>query len=454
MILLVLAGLASIPSSHAAETNSIVTDHEQYAKVYPTHVEYCAGTELAFVDGVAGGPGGHGFTYIEGLCKDNQPVFKNGRWMVYPRVKPCDGTEGYSGVGVSVNSDFKNVNFVVVPTYALFMNGNLGQGERVTQAVVDRAADDANRLNVFQNVRIKPELTLDPKTGKIDPKTGKPDPKTQTGFAYGSPGYMHMMAVNSIGTDYGTRMGRNLECVRLPFPKARLADVAARLNGINGGYYETGTVYNWDGLKNNCAHLASDLLEAAGVRHAIPKNLAALKQIFYIALPRDGVYTLITNGIMKSMEPWSTYRDLKEDKVNLDNGVTFLPTQVGVLAKKYSIFRDNKVFANFKKAAWLASAKYNIKLDTATFTNPAYSEIGPNFVAWANRYPKVRAIIPNVNMSWWMDKRRAGEALTKQFEYSESDFKAFLVKYDSYLSDRLTETQSRLKEFGPTYGTK
>ena len=118
MIALLLTGLAASASlsSAAPAPNSVAGDFELYAKLYPAHVEYCAGTKYQKREGANGGYGGHGFTYVNSLCKDES---KN-----YPQVKVCDGTEGYSGVGISVNSDFQNVNWVAVPTHSFFLNGN------------------------------------------------------------------------------------------------------------------------------------------------------------------------------------------------------------------------------------------------------------------------------------------------------------------------------------------
>ena len=363
MILTLMAGLLAVSSSYAA--NSVRSDYETYAKLYPSHLEYCAGTTLQFIGGVSGGSGGHGFTYVNGLCKDDSKA--------YPQVKPCDGTEGYPGVGISVNSDFQNVNWVAVPTHSLLIDGDLREGKAVTNATVERLADEATRLKVFEGVVIKPELTKD-SAGRA--------------MAIGSPDYLRAMAKNSLGTDYGTRLARNLECVRVPFEPSRLQAIADDLNALNNSYYQTGKTYEWSGPKNNCAHVASELIAKAGVRDAIPKQ-----SYIHAAIPRNGSYTLISIGYFGSIEHRDVYSHRKNRAEILD-GSPWLPTQVGALAVKYPAFSDNDVFQLSPKALWFIpkdltpSGILTFQRARAAFNDPQpeSSTIVGNLRAWEKKY--------------------------------------------------------------------
>lgn len=421
MLLTLFAGIASLSSAHALEPNSIVDDHALYSRLYPTHVEYCAGTELAFIGGVKGGPGGHGFTYVHGLCKD---MTKD-----YPQVKPCDGTEGHAGVGISVNSDFKNVNWVAVPTHSLVFNGDLRDKEKVTAANLERIADEAGNHRIFENVVLnKAELTRDA-NGRA--------------LAVGSPDYMRAMAKNSVGTDLGTRLARNLECVRLPIRESSLQKIADHLNALNDGYYLGKREYVWSGLKNNCAHVATEILAEAGIRDAIPKEGSNLKELFNLAMPRNGVYTLIQNGILRSVLPWDVY-GRADDRKSIESKDPFMPTQVGVLAKRYAAFKDNSVFKISTRAVWVPQKEGNVALDRAMFKVPEYSEIGPNLLLWE----KILLKQVNIVNAEWVPTLALKWKIQSLGVYGTKGYDAFEPHYARYVDAQLAAVQARLTALG------
>ena len=362
MILLLTALLTSVSGAAEIASNSILSDHDAYAKLFPVHAEYCAGTELTFIGGVQGGLGGHGFTYVEGLCKDMSKA--------YPQVKVCDEGDAYTGVGVSVNSDFDNVNWVAIPGYNFFLNGTVGEGQAVSKAVMDATADRANALHIFDNIFLnKPELT------RVNGVQTKP----------GTPEYLHAAAINSIGTDYATRFGRNLECVRVPFPRENLVRIAKVLNDLNNSYYptsRTGKHYKWDGVFNNCAHVASEILAAAGVRKAIPKEQSYLKQARNMAIPKNGVYTLIDNGIRNDESPWRVFQH-KAERVSILSSSPFLVHQPGVLALRYAAHSDNSVFKLDSKALWILQSRGNVYADRLIFGDVRYSNLRENLRMWS-----------------------------------------------------------------------
>ena len=56
------------------------------------------------------------------------------------------------GAGVSVGRWFRNVNWVAVPGYELFYEGNLKTGERLTQASFEATVRDAIAKGVYKGV--------------------------------------------------------------------------------------------------------------------------------------------------------------------------------------------------------------------------------------------------------------------------------------------------------------
>ncbi len=358
----VVVSLAFASSSVFAR-NTITSDYASYSRLYPTHVEYCAGTAFQFIGGVTGGVGGHGFTYVNGLCRDDSKP--------YPQVKICDGSEGYAGVGISVNSDFQNVNWVAIPNRALVLDGGIKNGERITTAVVDRLAEEAIRLRVFDGVVIKPELTLAPNGSALEP---------------GTPAYLEAVAKNSIGTDYGLRFARNLECVRVPFHRSRLQAIADRLNALNDSYFLTGKTYVWSGLTNNCAHVASDILENAGIRDAIPTD-----SYLNLAIPRNGVYTLVQKGFYGATSPRDVWVN-ESDRESIVSSEPSIVARVGVLANTYDGFAENDVFALSPKALWIIPSDWHYFLESrSAFSEPKreLSDLRENLKFWLVKYGKM-----------------------------------------------------------------
>src|SRR5690606_26181060 len=116
----------------------------------------------------------------------------------------------------------------------------------------------------------------------------------------------YTVAKNSIGTDYGVRFARSLECARLPIANHALTRIVNTLNPMNENLSEqfnkNGKTYEWDGLTNNCSHVASQILNAAGIRDTIPSQQSKVQSVFNIAIPRNGLYTLLQIGLFGSMK--------------------------------------------------------------------------------------------------------------------------------------------------------
>src|SRR5690606_36622628 len=94
-----------------------------------------------------------GLFYINGLCKDNSKD--------YPQVAPCDEIKekniAHQGVGISLDSDFKNITWVAIPGRELTFFGDisprpidLNDIESITQKAID--------LKIFENVEMKSVL--------------------------------------------------------------------------------------------------------------------------------------------------------------------------------------------------------------------------------------------------------------------------------------------------------
>jgi hypothetical protein len=91
-----------------------------YEKLFPYYVELCAASQFrSKLTGEGGGVAGHAVMYLKGACKDDSAPFPQLRRCHAVATSPEDPEHG---VGVSVNQMFKNVNWVAVPSYDLFLS--------------------------------------------------------------------------------------------------------------------------------------------------------------------------------------------------------------------------------------------------------------------------------------------------------------------------------------------
>ena len=110
-----------------------------YDQLFPYYVELCATSQFRPKLKGEGGVAGHAVMYIKGACKDEQAAFPQLRRC---RVAATDLHDPEHGAGVSVGRWFQNVNWVAVPGYDLFYQGNLKFGEPLTQAHFDATVRD------------------------------------------------------------------------------------------------------------------------------------------------------------------------------------------------------------------------------------------------------------------------------------------------------------------------
>ena len=93
-----------------------------YDQLFPYYVELCATSQFRSKLKGEGGVAGHAVMYIKGACKDEQAPFPQLRRC---RVAATRLDDAEHGAGVSVNRWFRNVNWVAIPGYELFYQGNL-----------------------------------------------------------------------------------------------------------------------------------------------------------------------------------------------------------------------------------------------------------------------------------------------------------------------------------------
>ncbi|MGH2395831.1 MAG: hypothetical protein ACRDFW_02355 [bacterium] len=122
-----------------------------YDQLFPYYVELCTTSQWNSKAKGPGGVTGHAGMYIKGACKDRDASFPQLRRCRYAATEFDDPEHG---AGVSVNRWLRNVNWLAIPGYKLFYEGNVETGQRLTQAHLDATVRDAIDAGVFDGVEL------------------------------------------------------------------------------------------------------------------------------------------------------------------------------------------------------------------------------------------------------------------------------------------------------------
>ncbi len=261
------------------------------------YFEFCAGSQINFKYGAVGGSGGHGFFYVHGLCKDYSKNF--------PQVIPCHENSNHEGVGITLDSGFKNVSWVAVPGRNLTLWGNLSEKPNsFTVAEAAKIINNSKDLRIFEGIEyhkkasklpvkgfadaliqsgVPPYIVYGPQDSLFDLSNlfkRKEDPYISLdNFRYGTENYEKFVAMLSIGTDIAIGTGRDLVCARMKFDKSKIQTAADYLNEINKLYYNNEKIdYVWSGIFNNCSHLAVNTAYKLGVSKKFIKTNQKVKK--------------------------------------------------------------------------------------------------------------------------------------------------------------------------------
>ncbi len=229
-----------------------------YDTLYPLYVQLCAVSQIRAKFAAAGGTPGHAVMYLKGACRDDA--------YPYPRIKLCDAGSDHTGVGISVNKVFKNVNWTAVPGKELFFHGNLEPGEFLEADEARAAIRDAADGDVFEGVEIHEQY--------------QPSTSTHRDLE-------RFLAKETLGTDFALTFGRTVYCANMPVTRPVLSDIVDWLNALNEKYADGEATYNWSGYSDNCVHTVRNALAAGRVWAPKSINRIKLLQLFHLAIPAN-----------------------------------------------------------------------------------------------------------------------------------------------------------------------
>jgi hypothetical protein len=288
-----------------------------YDQFFPYFVELCATSQFRSKLKGEGGVAGHAVMYIKGACKDEEVSFPQLRRC---RVAATDLHDPEHGAGVSVGRWFRNVNWVAVPGYDLFYQGNLKFGEPLTQEHFDATVRDVVAKGVYNGVKFHAS------------------PSVGTGASLED-----FISQEGIGTDLALQFARSVFCARVPITEPMLIEIIAFLNDKNREYFEGEADYNWDVWADNCVHTLRNALAAANIWSPLSVQAVKLRQIFNLAIPANEFVNLAEIGTNGNIED---YQEIQRDGPQRDTLHEFrwLPTRHGALLKTLPVHEPNELY--------------------------------------------------------------------------------------------------------------
>lgn len=310
---------ACMSDSDVGGSDSIISERRPdpaYEHLFPYYVELCVTSQYRSKNKATGGIAGHALMYIKGACKDETAPFPQLRRC---RVAATAIDDPEHGAGVSVNRWLRNVNYLVIPGYELFYEGNLSDGQRLTQAHFDATIRDAIDKGVFDGVELHEYPT-------------EAEERSVEDFAN-----------RSIGTDFALQYARTSFCARLPVTEPMLEEIMAFLNDKNREYATGEVDYNWNGIADNCVHTVRNALAAANVWSPITVWSVRLRRLFNLAIPANEFANL---AILGAEGPIEDYQDIQGEDALRDalHEFHWLPTRHGALLKTLPVHEPNDLF--------------------------------------------------------------------------------------------------------------
>ncbi len=375
-----------------------------YDSIYPYYVEVSALSQIRPVGQSYGGSAGHAVLFLKGA-----------KWVKdasYPTITLCDENRDdlrnpNTGVGISVDKLFKNVNWIGVPTRDLFYFGNLPETSPLTREKFEATIRYAIDLGIFKGIEVHQKYITD-----------KPEDMS----------VLEYLARQSIGTDYALNFGRSIFSVSVPVTRDVLQKVIDFLNALNREYATGEAKYDWNGYSDNCSHLVHNSLAAAGFWKYQSVKTTKLKQLFNLSVPANEFVNLFDRA---NNYPIENIKKIYKDKVLRNTLLEYdwLPVRHGALIRTFPVRQENEVYdPQFNLFVLeLPILKSKTRKAKSMAARKEFTEIKANLVFFKQRYEKI------------LNEKE--KVLRKN---KESDFGKFAEKYYAYIRRQLQDVNNKL----------
>ncbi|MBI5201393.1 MAG: hypothetical protein HY925_07390 [Elusimicrobia bacterium] len=401
-----------------------------YNALFPYYAEICAVTVFEKKGSKPGGSGGHAIMFINGAEIDPSAGYPKLR--LAPEGTDLSGPD--SGVGISVNKVFANVNWVAIPGRDMFFHGGLSPTATLEPSTVEALVAKASAQTWFDGIRPHDEQLQN-----------KPPAMPVKEF----------MVRSALGTDFAITFARSAYCSRLPLSREGLGKVLNYLNARNVEARANG--YQWNGLTNNCSHIPHNALAEAGVWD--PKKIrgaghfdrirsvvgSGVKSVFGLtpdlSFPANNFVRLYEAGNTRPIGDVFDAFHNHDVRRTMQDGWT--STGPGALVATYAIHDAslNRVYQPGKDPL-LASVPLlwdkRSKFDKLTREPPAeLTDLGANLASYSARYKKTLDEAP-------------GPAQGASRMGTQEERKAYVEFYDRFYEQtarRSRETDAALEEY-------
>ena len=390
-----------------------------YERIFPYYAEVCALSELrkraGFGVPVYSGMGGHSLLYLHGVRVD--------RTARYPVLAVHEqNTPGkIPGVGISVNSHYKNVNWVATESQDFLLQGAISPGERLTESAYLHTQHRAKDLGILDGIVFHDHLLRD-----------KPHGMSERDYKYEI----------SIATDYAVAFGRDTYRARIPLDRSRMAAVIAYLNALNAPYRDGSAIYRWQIFNNNCCHVAHNALAMARVWDSWPTGQHSVLAAFKFPVPKNEfVDIMLRTNDLPIDDADAIYRDEAARSALLEAGT--LPTAPGALAIAVPAITANDIYDTahlrlifYDNPFWGAYRRHFSRI----FREPRYLDLQANIHHFATVYRRALASRNVGQPHKWPAKKANHRA------HLRAKFDAHYRQYIDSEAERIRRIQASLED--------
>ena len=365
-----------------------------YEDMFPYYAELCALSELRKKPGfgvpLRSGMGGHLLLYLNGVR-----VRRDGSGYPALEICPVDEAAG-QGASISVNSHYRNANWVAFAGRNFVFHGALPKGTPLTREVYEETQRQAQAQGLLEGIEFHEHFFQN-----------KPAGMSTEQCKYEI----------SVATDYAACFGRDAYRARLPLSAAQMVAITNYLNALNEPYRRGEKLYHWRLFNDNCVHVAHNALAAAGVWAPWPTGQFFMRAAFKFPVPKNTVVDLAARANdLKLEDPAALFHDYAVREALLAHGT--LPTGPGGLTSIAPAVRDNEIYDTLKlrlifydNPFWGA---YRFRF-RKMFAEPRYTKLGANLRHFEGCYAQAAA------------RPRAGQIPA-----------AFLERYESHITAQRT----------------
>ncbi len=392
------------PENHAGDA--------VYERFHPYYAELCALTQIRKRPGFGvplhSGIGGHCLLYLQGVQRD--------RDAGYPTLKlrAPDASPAGQAVCISVNSHYKNANWVAAEGRDFIWRGALEPGESLTRDGYERTQRHAKASGMLDGVAFQDRLFDD-----------KPGGMSRRDFMYEL----------SIATDYAALFGRDIYRARIPLDRARIGAIVDYLNALNEPYRNGTQVFKWRVLNNNCVHVVHNALAAAGVWAPWPTGQFFARAAFRFPVPKNAFVDLMLRANDLAIEDADAmYADAAARRALLATGA--LPAGPGALAFADKAVPGDDIYD---------TRKLRLIFYDNPFWGPYRFRLARIFAA--RRYVDLRENLRHFEAVYAAAAaNRASAAGRGQWSRERADFQQ---RYDHHIADQAAKVGRQLSQLAP-----